>query len=51
MRASFAITSLPEDVAPAADEMLRGADKALSAARRAGENRVGMFEGLGSRGA
>jgi len=33
--ASFAIIALPEDVAPGADEMLRAADEALSAARRA----------------
>jgi hypothetical protein len=33
---------------PVADEMVRAADEALSAARRAGKNRVGMFEDMGT---
>ena len=39
--ASFGIAALPEDVAPAADE-------ALYAAKRAGKNRVSVFEDVGA---
>jgi len=45
--ASFGIASLPEDVAPAADEMIRAADEALYAAKRAGKNRVSVHEDVG----
>ncbi len=45
--ASFGIASLPEDVAPTADDLIRAADEALYAAKRAGKNRVSVHEDVG----
>jgi diguanylate cyclase (GGDEF)-like protein len=44
LSASFGIASLPEDVTPGADELIRAADEALYAAKRAGKNRVSVYE-------
>ena len=44
LTASFGIASLPEDVAPGADDLIRAADEALYAAKRAGKNRVSVYE-------
>lgn len=46
--ASFGIASLPEDVAPSAEEIIRAADEALYAAKRAGKNRVSVHEDIGA---
>ena len=44
LTASIGIASLPEDVAPGADDLIRAADEALYAAKRAGKNRVSVYE-------
>ena len=44
LTASFGIASLPEDVSPAADELVRAADEALRAAQRAGKHRICLYE-------
>jgi diguanylate cyclase (GGDEF)-like protein len=47
MTANFGITSLPEDVAPDAEELMRAAEEAMYAAKRAGKGRVGVYEDVG----
>ncbi len=49
LTASFGIASLPEDVAPSADDLMRAADEALYAAKRSGKNRVSVFEDVAPR--
>ena len=46
--ASFGIASLPEDVTPSTEELIRAADEALYAAKRAGKNRVSVHEDIGA---
>jgi len=46
LTASIGIASLPEDVAPGADDLIRAADEALYAAKRAGKNRVSVYEDI-----
>jgi len=46
--ASFGIASLPEDVMPSTEELIRAADEALYAAKRAGKNRVSVHEDIGA---
>jgi len=49
--ASFGVASFPEDAATG-DDVVRAADEALSAAKRAGKNRVAVWGELGlARGA
>jgi diguanylate cyclase (GGDEF)-like protein len=50
LTASFGIASLPEDVPPTAEEIMRAADEALYAAKRAGKNRVSVFEDVAPAG-
>ncbi|MBI2525705.1 MAG: GGDEF domain-containing protein [Candidatus Rokubacteria bacterium] len=42
--ASFGVASLPEDVAPSADELIRAAGEALFRAKRAGKDRICLYE-------
>ncbi|OGL20111.1 MAG: hypothetical protein A3K12_03350 [Candidatus Rokubacteria bacterium RIFCSPLOWO2_12_FULL_71_19] len=44
LTASFGIASLPEDVAPSADELVRAAAEALYRAKRAGKDRICLYE-------
>jgi diguanylate cyclase (GGDEF)-like protein len=43
--ASFGVATLPDDVPPEAEALVRAADAALYAAKRAGKNRVALAEG------
>lgn len=44
MTASFGIASLPEDATPTAGKLIRAADEALGAAKRAGKNRGAVHD-------
>lgn len=48
MTASFGIASLPEDVTPSTEELIRAADEAVYAAKRAGKNRVSIHKDIGN---
>jgi GGDEF domain-containing protein len=50
MTASFGIASLPEDCGPLDTELMLAADEALCRAKRAGKNRIGVFEDISERG-
>jgi diguanylate cyclase (GGDEF)-like protein len=50
MTASFGIASLPEDCGPLDTELMLAADEALCLAKRAGKNRIGVFEDISERG-
>jgi diguanylate cyclase (GGDEF)-like protein len=43
LTASFGVASLPEDVVAGAEDLVRAADEALYAAKRAGKNRVALY--------
>lgn len=44
LTASFGVASLPEDVSPSADDLFGAADEALHRAKRAGKNRICLYE-------
>jgi diguanylate cyclase (GGDEF)-like protein len=44
MTASFGIANVPEDISGASEEMIRAADDALYAAKRAGKNQVATYD-------
>ena len=48
--ASFGVASAPDDVAPKAENLMLAANRALSAAKRGGKNRVAVHEDIGGDG-